>query len=36
MTDALDLDGNPRIFGKKVDMGCFECTTGAATMLLLQ
>ena len=36
MVDALDLDGNPRIIGKKVDMGCFECTSGAATMLLMR
>ena len=36
MVDALDLDGNPRIIGKKVDMGCFECTTSAATMLFMR
>ena len=36
MAEALDLDGNPRIFGKTVDMGCFEYPTGSATMLFLR
>ncbi len=37
MTDAsLDLTHRPRVFGHSVDMGCYECTSPFATMLLLQ
>ena len=31
-----DFAGNPRLFGKHIDMGCYELQSGAATMLLLQ
>ena len=37
MTDAsLDLTHRPRVFGHNVDMGCYECTSPFATLLLLQ
>ena len=32
---ALDLAGHPRVIGKGIDIGCYECTGGAATLLLL-
>ena len=36
LTDTVDLAGNPRLFGKRIDMGCYELQSGAGTMLLLQ
>ena len=36
LTDAVDLTGNPRLFGKRIDMGCFELQMGGGTMLLLK
>lgn len=33
--NAVDLDGNPRIFRKIVDLGCYECQTAARTVLLV-
>jgi hypothetical protein len=36
LADATDLAGNPRLFGKIVDMGCYELQVGGGTMLLLQ
>ena len=36
LTDAVDLLGNPRLFGKVIDMGCFELQMGGGTMLLLK
>ncbi len=34
--DAVDLLGAPRLYGKVIDMGCFEFQSGAGTMLILQ
>ena len=31
--DALDLDGRPRVFGKAIDIGCFECERRPGTAL---
>ena len=31
--DALDLDGRPRVFGKAIDLGCFECERRPGTAL---
>ncbi len=36
MTGALDLDGRPRIIGKEVDLGCYECELGSPTMIMLE
>ena len=36
LTDAIDLAGNPRLFGKVIDMGCYELQMGGGTMLLLK
>ena len=33
---AVDLAGAPRLFGKVIDMGCFELQAGAGTMLIVQ
>lgn len=33
--NAVDLDGNPRIFRKIVDLGCYECQTAARTVHLV-
>ena len=33
---AVDLAGNPRLFGKVIDMGCYEIQVGGGTMLVLQ
>ena len=33
---AKDLAGNPRLFGKAIDIGCHELQFGAATILLLR
>ncbi len=33
---ATDLAGNPRLFGKHIDMGCYEIQVGGGTMLLLR
>ena len=34
--DAVDLDGNQRVFERKPDLGCYENVTFAGTMLLLR
>lgn len=34
MTGTTDLRGNPRLFGRIVDIGCFERQIGGATLLL--
>ncbi len=36
LTDAVDLLGNPRLFGKRIDMGCYELQMGGGTMILLK
>ena len=36
MDGATDLDGNPRIFGKAPDIGCYECQVGPGLMLLMR
>ena len=36
MVGATDLDGNPRIFGKAVDIGCYECQEGPGLVILLK
>ena len=36
MKGATDLDGNPRIFGKAVDIGCYECQEGPGLVILLK
>lgn len=34
--DARDVFGNPRVFGKAVDLGCMELQTGLGLILLLK
>ena len=36
MAGAVDLDGNPRVVGKRPDLGCYECPFGPGLMLLLR
>jgi PKD repeat protein len=36
LVPAVDLAGAPRVFGKAIDIGCFESTHSAATILMLQ
>ncbi len=36
LEDATDLAGLPRLFGKAIDIGCYELQSGAGTLLLLQ
>ena len=36
LTDAVDLMGNSRLFGKRIDMGCYELQMGGGTMLFLR
>lgn len=35
MAGAVDLDGNPRVVGKRPDLGCYECPFGPGLILLL-
>ena len=34
--DAVDLLGAPRLYGKIIDMGCFELQSGGGTMVILR
>ena len=36
LTDAVDLANTPRLFGKRIDMGCYELQMSGGTMLFLQ
>ena len=36
MTDAVDLHGNRRIFGPRVDIGCLECQRSAGTVITVR
>ena len=34
VASATDLDGNPRVFGGKIDLGCYECQSGGMLLLV--
>ena len=34
--DGKDLDGNPRLFRRRVDMGCYECQIGPGLRILVR
>ena len=36
MDGATDLSGNPRVFGKKPDIGCYECQASTPTLLIMR
>ena len=36
METAKDLDGNPRRFGRRVDIGCFELQDGPGLVIILK
>lgn len=36
MDGATDLDGNPRLFGKAPDIGCYECQYGPGLILIFK
>ncbi len=36
MEDAMDLAGNPRLFGRRPDIGSFESSARAQTVILLR
>ncbi len=36
MEDAMDLAGNPRLFGRRPDIGCYESSARAQTIILLR
>lgn len=36
MPKAVDLVGAPRVYGKRPDLGCYECQTGFGFMFLLK
>ena len=36
METAKDLDGNPRRFGRRVDIGCFELQEGPGLMIIVE
>lgn len=36
ISTSVDLAGNPRIFGKTIDVGCYECQTKPHTILLVK
>ena len=33
---ATDLDGNPRVLNKAIDLGCWEVMSGASTRIILR
>ena len=33
--DAIDLDGNPRVYGDMPDLGCYECCTKIPGFMLV-
>ena len=36
METAKDLDGYPRRFGRRVDIGCFELQDGSGLVIIVQ
>jgi hypothetical protein len=35
-SSAIDLDGNPRVLNKAIDLGCWEVLSGASTRIILR
>lgn len=33
---SVDLAGNPRVFGKAIDIGCYECQSQPRTMIIMR
>ena len=34
--EGKDLDGNPRLFGRRIDMGCYECQKGLGLLIFVK